>query len=129
MTVITIASLKGGTGKTTVAVNLALALAVVGKKVLVVDCDANNNLTDFFLRDAGSDEIDRRNILQELRRRFQLTQTEIPRLDALCAAAELGKTLKEATRGSEVFENLAREVLSWQKHRKNGQENDSANSE
>lgn len=35
---------KGGTGKTTTAVNLGHALALCGKRVLIVDCDAQRNV-------------------------------------------------------------------------------------
>lgn len=43
--VICIASQKGGTGKTTTAVNLAGAFALFEKKTLVIDCDPLGNAT------------------------------------------------------------------------------------
>jgi len=64
--VIALASLKGGVGKTSCAAFLSQALASIGSRVLAVDIDANNNLTDYFLRDANAEELEARNIRQVL---------------------------------------------------------------
>jgi len=45
MNILTVASRKGGVGKSTAAVHLAVALARAGRRVLVVDLDAQANAT------------------------------------------------------------------------------------
>lgn len=53
-TIITIAQQKGGAGKTTLAVHLALAWAAAGKRVAVIDIDPQASLSTWFrLRNEG----------------------------------------------------------------------------
>jgi len=60
--IISISSIKGGVGKTALTTFLSQALQLKGFKVLVIDSDANNNLTDYFLRDTSVEEIESRNL-------------------------------------------------------------------
>ncbi|WP_433358896.1 ParA family protein [Streptosporangium sp. CA-115845] len=48
MTKLAVGTLKGGTGKTTTAVNLGAALALAGRRVLIVDLDLQADTTVYF---------------------------------------------------------------------------------
>ncbi|OOV45520.1 cobalamin biosynthesis protein CobQ [Leptospira kirschneri serovar Pomona] len=56
------ASLKGGVGKTTDCIFLSQAFANIGKTVLAIDMDPNNNMTDYFLRNEDVSSLLRNNI-------------------------------------------------------------------
>lgn len=59
MRLIAVSNQKGGSGKTTTSVNLAGALGEMGKRVLVVDLDAQANASTWFgIRDGGRDLMD-----------------------------------------------------------------------
>lgn len=75
--IITVTNSKGGVGKTTTAVNLAGAFALLGKKVLVVDADFQASATEYLgvLEKARELEVSlSKAILSEL----QLSQVRIP---------------------------------------------------
>jgi chromosome partitioning protein len=72
MAVISIASAKGGCGKTTLAILLGTELALEGYKVSLLDCDANQHATAFGKKAAIPGfhvvpSIDEANVLTELR--------------------------------------------------------------
>jgi len=48
---------KGGVGKTTLTVNLAYAMASIGKKVLLVDSDPQCNLTSYLIEESVVDDL------------------------------------------------------------------------
>jgi len=74
MKILSVASLKGGVGKTTIAAFLALSLSRMGKRVLAVDLDPNNNLTDYFLREGEVSEIEKRNVHHMLTGRLSASE-------------------------------------------------------
>ncbi|WP_061216316.1 ParA family protein [Leptospira santarosai] len=107
MHIITLANLKGGVAKTTTAINLSLQLSSRKKKVLCMDLDLNNNLTDFFLRGVREEELEERNIYHALLEQMEIEtcvyETRFPGIRILPATLLLGKITEELGSDPRVF--------------------------
>ena len=88
--ILSIVNQKGGVGKTTTAVNLATAMAAVGKRVLIVDADPQGNASTGFgiprsARGAGCYEL----MFDGMAVEDVVRQTEIPNLSIITSSADL----------------------------------------
>jgi len=88
-------NVKGGVGKTTSAINVAYELSLRGYRVLVVDLDAQSNLSDFFQR-CGNTEYTVCDLLStaEIPLDKIAVRTEFSNIDIIPAYLTLGRSEK-----------------------------------
>jgi chromosome partitioning protein len=112
--IICIASQKGGTGKTTTAVNLAASLALLEKDTLLVDCDPLGNATTGVGVDKGGLSHDLFDALMGCTPpRSVLVDSDLDRLQILPARVGLHhaeRSLANVPNSEIILRNIVREV-------------------
>ena len=119
--IVAVLNQKGGVGKTTTAVNLGAALALRGRRVLLIDADPQGNLSDHLGVDPGSAERSIYDVLtDDLPIADAIRQTETERLflvpsqpDLAAAEQELAGEIGREMRLRRAVAQLPDDAFDW----------------
>ncbi|MFK7843676.1 MAG: ParA family protein [Rhodothermales bacterium] len=114
MKVLTICSHKGGTGKTTTAVNLSSALALTGHKTLLIDMDPQGFLTSMLGLQQRQKEGSCLMLFEQGIKLTDIQMTRVGSLDVLPSSHMMTSKMRHLNKATDVF--YAKEALHNGEH-------------
>ena len=103
MTTVTICSHKGGTGKTTTAINLAAALSLTGHKTLLIDIDPQGYLTSMLALEQGEYKGTSLELFEPNASLNNIQPSRVGSIDVLPSSSMFTSRMRRLNKATDVF--------------------------